>query len=376
MGVEALDILMVEDDPDHADVVRGMLDATGVRLAVRQESTLRGALMAIAARCPDLMLLDLHLPDAQGAEAVLRVTNAAPRVPVVVLTASNDEKVHLSAVRTGAEYVLGKVGLEPRALRRDLLFALERGRARSGLPSLPETVAGTELVRGVTLTFDQSLAELARNRDAVRSELSLLERVFNALQEQPAAAALLEDHDVQGVMDGLQAILDDDAITLGRVRHILAGLDALAGIEEPQEVDLTRLLNSVYDQMGAEVEQRAVLVADIDEGLVVGSPSKLILAVEHLISNAALSFAGGAPTENTVSVTAEQEGHGVVIEVWDNGRPVPEGLEIARPFVSGWGRLGLGLTLAVEIVQRHGGVLDWTSTAEGTTFRIVLPGVE
>ena len=374
MGVEALDILMVEDDPDHADVVQGMLGATGVQLAVRLETTVRGALAAIAARSPDLLLLDLHLPDAQGAEAVRVVMNAAPTVPVVVLTASNDEKVHLRAKRTGAENVLGKVGLEPRALRRDLLFALERGRARAGLPSLPDSVAGTELVQGVVRTFDDGLAELGRNRLQVRSELAQLEKVFAALSADDAAAAVLEEHDVQGVMEGLQAILEDDAITLGRVRHILSGLDALAGFEDLEPVDLSTLMDRVCDQMSSEVERRAVLVADIDEDLVVvGSSSKLTLALEHLIANAALSFTGGSPTENTVSITAEEEGHGVVIEVWDNGRPLPEGLEIARPFVSGWGRLGLGLTLAIEIVQRHGGVLDWSSNPEGTTFRVVLP---
>jgi signal transduction histidine kinase len=343
-----------------------MLEATGVPLVVRRAETVRGALVAIAAAAPDVLLLDLHLPDAEGAEAVDAIMAAAPMVPVVVLTASVDEKLHLRAVRSGAENVVSKLGLEPRSLRRDLLFALERGRARQGVPaSEAVTGDGSELLTGVTRGFQESLAELRRNRGDLREELQRLEQSA----QQPITPESLQD-----VILELRSILDDDEAALERVSGIVAGLSALANVDEVGPIDMTELLEELCERVSPSVEQRAALMTDIEDDLVVdGNAARLVLAVEHLVANATQAFTGGAPQDNSVSITAEEEDGFVLIEVWDDGHEVPSGLAIERPFVSGWGRLGLGLTLAHEIALRHDGTLTWASTPEGTTFVLRLP---
>lgn len=358
---------MVEDDADHADVVEGMLEATGVPVVVRRAETVRAALVAIATRAPGVLFLDLHLPDAEGSEAVEAIMAAAPLVPVVVLTASVDEKLHLRAVRSGAENVVSKIGLEPRSLRRDLLFALERGRARQGVPATgAATGDGSELLTGVTRGFQESLAELRRNRADLREELERLER--------SAEGRPLTRDDLQDVVVELQSILDDDESTLQRVSGIVAGLAALATVDEVDRVDMTELLETLCERLSPAVEQRAALMTDIEDDLAVqGNATRLILAIEHLVANATQAFTGGEPQDNNVNITAEEEDGFVLVEVWDDGHEVPAGLAIERPFVSGWGRLGLGLTLAHEIALRHGGTLTWASTTEGTTFVLRLP---
>ena len=84
--MDVLKLLMVEDDPDHADVVEGMLGQSGVAMEIRRVDTVRAALAGLAQEVPDVLLLDLHLPDAQGTEAVEAILAAAPQVPVVVMT--------------------------------------------------------------------------------------------------------------------------------------------------------------------------------------------------------------------------------------------------------------------------------------------------
>lgn len=67
---------------------------------------------------------------------------------------------------------------------------------------------------------------------------------------------------------------------------------------------------------------------------------------------------------------------GVIVSVIDNGPGVPEGLrdKVFHPLVTGRASgTGLGLSLAQEFVQQHGGVIDFESSAGRTEFRLILP---
>jgi len=286
------------------------------------------------------------------------------------MTSSLDEKLHLQAVRSGAEWVVNKIGLEPRSLRRDLLFALARVRNRADGPANePGSPDDAALLAGLNRTFQESLDQLQRNRTDLREELARLETGVAATD---ASAEALSDSLLE-----LRSILDDDEMTLGRVRGVVDGLGALTQVDNPQRVDLTELLENLMEGLSEGVERRAVLMTDIEDDLVVnGSPQKLMLAVEHLVVNGTLALASGEPQDNSLSVLAEEDGDVVLIEVSDDGRGLPEGLAIERPFVSGWGRVGLGITLAREIAEQHGGSLEWQGDNRGTTFTMRLPLAE
>jgi serine phosphatase RsbU (regulator of sigma subunit) len=83
----------------------------------------------LAAARPDCVLLDLHLPDASGMDALDRIAKRDATVPIVVLTGLNDEYFGASAVAAGAQDYLVKGRVEPEMLRRALLYAIERKRA-------------------------------------------------------------------------------------------------------------------------------------------------------------------------------------------------------------------------------------------------------
>jgi Flp pilus assembly CpaE family ATPase len=76
----------------------------------------------------DLILLDLSLPDSQGLGSLTAVRNAAPSVPVVVLTGLTDEDVAHEAVRCGAQDYLIKGELSGGSLARTLSYAMLRQR--------------------------------------------------------------------------------------------------------------------------------------------------------------------------------------------------------------------------------------------------------
>src|SRR3989454_3070606 len=74
----------------------------------------------------DVILLDLFLQDAAGLETLSRVREAAPEVPVVVLTGLNDEAQALQALKNGAQDYLIKGSVNSRVLIRVIRYAIER----------------------------------------------------------------------------------------------------------------------------------------------------------------------------------------------------------------------------------------------------------
>lgn len=120
-------LLLIEDDPGDARLLREMLnDAGAYKSELTQAECMRDAEKHLAERAFDLVLVDLGLPDAQGLDALRRARTAAPRVPIVVLTGRDDEVLAALALQEGAQDYLIKGQLDTRGLLRALRYAIER----------------------------------------------------------------------------------------------------------------------------------------------------------------------------------------------------------------------------------------------------------
>lgn len=129
MQTQPLSLLLVEDDRGDMLLVEELIaDAvTDIRMVWAQ--TIADAERELAAARPDCVLLDLNLPDADGIDALDRISKADGTVPIVVLTGLTDEHFAMSAVASGAQDYLVKGRVEPEMLRRSMLYAIERKRA-------------------------------------------------------------------------------------------------------------------------------------------------------------------------------------------------------------------------------------------------------
>src|SRR6188768_1184531 len=94
------DILVVEDDPAHAEAVSRVLSEHG-GFRLRFAATLAEAQRAIAERPPALILADLNLADGKALE-LLASPNNQPGLPVLVMTSHGDEQTAVRAMRAGA----------------------------------------------------------------------------------------------------------------------------------------------------------------------------------------------------------------------------------------------------------------------------------
>jgi len=129
-----LSILLVEDNPIHARLTRAAVEAADRSWRLTSVVTLAAALEV--APLPDLVLLDLTLPDGQGLGMLARLRERFERVPIVLLTATEDPGIEERALEAGAQDFLGKDELTPRTLRRVIRYAVERHRAQGELVRL------------------------------------------------------------------------------------------------------------------------------------------------------------------------------------------------------------------------------------------------
>jgi two-component system, OmpR family, phosphate regulon response regulator PhoB len=153
-------VLIIEDNPDIADVVRGALDAGGHATAVACSGG-RGLALARRDR-PDLVLLDLDLPDADGLDLLPELQTLAP---VIVLTGRRSEESVVTGLALGAEDYVTKP-FSPRVLLARVEVVLRRRAAG----------VATRIERGdLVLDLDRREATLdGRPLELTRRELDLL----------------------------------------------------------------------------------------------------------------------------------------------------------------------------------------------------------
>jgi signal transduction histidine kinase len=150
-------ILLVEDNPGDARLVSQMLSETPeARFAFEHAETLKAALAGLGKARPDIVLLDLSLPDTSGLQTFVRFHAATPGLPVIVLTGLDDQETALEAVQQGAQDYLVKGQLDHRLLARSIRYAIERQYNIDELHSRARELAEREnrLATIVTTTAD------------------------------------------------------------------------------------------------------------------------------------------------------------------------------------------------------------------------------
>ena len=106
MGEKVVQILVVEDEEDHAELVRRAFESHAARFHLTVAASLQEARECLAQRRPDLVIADLVLPDGHCTELLLSEEDAL-RFPFVIMTAQGDEEAAVGAMKAGAlDYVV------------------------------------------------------------------------------------------------------------------------------------------------------------------------------------------------------------------------------------------------------------------------------
>jgi len=183
--VEKTKLLLVED---------GVGDVRLLSAALREASTnkaafeidhvfcLTDALEKLKSERYDLILVDLSLPDTEGADAVARMRESFSSVPIIVLASVDDEELAINSMRLGAQDYIIKGQVDGYALARAIRYAIERKRVEIELEEqLTRQAALHELNLAITSTLDLKTV-LDNFLDKVRHalpEFALTVRLFN-----------------------------------------------------------------------------------------------------------------------------------------------------------------------------------------------------
>ncbi|MEC4019652.1 PP2C family protein-serine/threonine phosphatase [Streptomyces sp. H27-D2] len=119
-------VLLIEDDPGDALLVEELVADSGVAMDLRWVRTLAEAIDELRGAVPQCVLLDLHLPDAQGLDALGRVLRYTGDAAVIVLTGLAEEDGALAAVAAGAQDYLVKGRFEADLFARAIRYAVQR----------------------------------------------------------------------------------------------------------------------------------------------------------------------------------------------------------------------------------------------------------
>jgi len=390
---KSVNVLIVDDDELDRRLVKLVLAraANLIRFNVESAQTITEALEKLVKDNFNIILLDLNLPDSRGTETVQKIFNAAPDVPIVVLTGLDDENAGLEAIRSGAEnYLVKGDGLEY-TLVRTIRYAIERKRAKTSLVEAKQELEriNARLIKA-TATAEEMAAEAERANTAksqflanmsheIRTPMNAIIGFSEVLEEEPLTGQQKEY--VKMILDSsrhllelINGILDFSKIEAGRMRA------------ETVECDIRALLANIESLMNPSAKQKQLeFKIDCTEDVpdtIVTDPAKLRQCIINLVSNA-IKFTEQGYVKLTARQTAKDDKPFVEFEITDTGIGIPaDKLDILfESFTQAdgsttrkYGGTGLGLAITKQLADLMGGNITVESEAgKGSTFRLVIP---
>jgi signal transduction histidine kinase len=362
-------VLLIEDNPGDADLVRLRLVESRAAVDVSCVNRLSDGLDALKQQSPSVILLDLNLPDSQGAETFRKVLEKAPNVPVVILSGQDDEALAIKALHQGVQDYLVKGAISSSGLDRAMRYAVER---QALLRSL-------EMSRKQQLEFkNQFLSHVSHE---LRTPLTCIHQFVTILLDGLAGEVSPEQR------DHLKTIFKSVNQLGAMVRDLLEASRAESGKIHIEQrcVAMGELIRQAVAMMQPIAREKGVgLEVGVDTRIpfVHGDPGRILEVLINLIENGIKFTApGGAvtvqaslvPTDpNFVYVAVADTGCGIAPEaralVFERLYQDPNAIDNNRK------GLGLGLFIAKELVNLHGGRI-WVASepGHGSTFSFTLP---
>lgn len=235
-------ILLLEDNEADAELVRFYLRSV-MPNPLRHVGRLSEALEALSSEKFGVILCDLTLPDGRGLDAVLRLQNAAPKTPLIVLSGLQDEALSTQAVQAGAQDYLGKDELNAATLGRAIRYAKERKRSE---------------IRLAERAYFDALTGLP-NRALFQQRLShMLAR--SARGQQQFAVLFIDLDEFKPVNDTFGHAAGDAILveTARRLEKVVREYDTVARLGGDE---FAALIDDVPSQEGAEMAAQRVLEA-------------------------------------------------------------------------------------------------------------------
>jgi signal transduction histidine kinase len=388
-----VNVLLVDDDELDRKLVKLVLikAASLIQFNVETAQNISEAIVKLTGSNFNIILLDLNLPDSRGTETVQKVFEAAPDVPIVVLTGLDDENAGLDAIRSGAEdYLVKGDGLEY-TLIRTIRYAIERKKSES---SILEAKQELERINARLLKATKTAQEMAAEAEKA-----------NAAKSQFLANMSHEIRTPMNAIIGFSEVLGEELLTeqqkqyikliLNSSRHLLelvnnildfSKIEAGQMSTESIECDIRAILENIESLMNPLVNKKNLQLKigcsdDVPIAIMTDS-ARLRQCLINLLSNA-VKFTEQGYVKIFVHKILKDNNPFIEFEVSDTGIGIPtEKLgSIFDSFTQAdgsttrkYGGTGLGLTITKQLAALLGGDVTVESRpGQGSTFRFYIP---
>lgn len=403
-------VLNVEDTPENRHLVRRILESEDYQV-VDAENALEGIKKAVEIR-PDLILMDINLPDLDGFTAVTRIRSYAhlKHVPIIALTARtvSDDRDRAKAI--GCDDYLNK------PIDFDELIEAVARHIAAGHKEEDVTTPREYYLQEQSVNLIAQLEHKIEELEAAYERLKHLEKAksdFISVVSHELRTPLTLVSSYTQMLETLPAIRTDEAareflggVTKGmtRLQEIIDDMVSVIRVELANRelklapVSVRSIINSIKDEQAQTVRERQLSLTTSmanDLPMVNGDSKQLHSALSRIVGNAVkYTPDGGQITIEARTVAKNGESHieivvsdtGVGIDI-DKQRLIFEKFSTAEDVMLHstsktqfmGGGIGLGLTIAKGVIRSHGGQI-WVESVgynpdnpPGSKFFILLP---
>ncbi|NMG07376.1 hybrid sensor histidine kinase/response regulator [Brasilonema sp. UFV-L1] len=382
MSYSSVKILLIEDNLAEARLLQEFLkQAKSHKFNVVHVKRLGEALKELSRGIYDVILLDLTLPDSQGLASLTPLMSHAPRVPIVVLTNTNDDDLALEAVRRGAQDYLVKRQVNSDLLIRSLRYAIERKQVVETLRTVNEALEIRVQERTAELVKVQEISQFKSEfvsmlSHDIRNPLNTIQLIAGLLQNNddklPKEKKFSHFQLIRSAIKNVAQLLDEVSL-LGRA-------DSGQLHCELHRLDLEKFCCQLVEEAQPSIQQKHLTliftsVGELSEALWDES------LLRHILSNLLSNAIKYSPNGGTVRFELITQENRVIFQIQDEGIGIPKGEQhqLFKPFyrasnVDKIPGTGLGLAIVKKCVETLGGEISVHSEVEvGTTFAIMLP---
>ena len=357
------DILIVDDTPDNLRVLSAMLSNRGYE--VRKALNGQRAIASVQSELPDLILLDIKMPEMDGYEVCrqLKASPATQEVPIIFISALDDALDKVRAFAAGGVDYVTKPFQEAEVLAR-IEHQLRIQRLQQELIE-----RNAELVRSNRELEQFAYVvshDLQQPLQSVTGFVRLLQLKYESSLDETAQDYLNRIHEVGGRMQRL-------------IQDLLTYAQTGKNHQDLQCVDCENLLIQVLDHLQGSISVKQAVITHDPLPTVWGNEIQLLQLFQNLVSNGIKFVASDTTPTIHISVVAQRNfwrfgirdnGIGIPPEHLDHIFDIFQRVHSPHKYPGN----GIGLATCKRIVECHKGQI-WVESKPGlgTTFYFTLP---
>lgn len=383
----ATSILVIEDEPGDYGLIRALIRLSGLGSDDKEPAiwvrTLADGIAEAKCKVPDVVLLDLSLPDSSGVDTVRKMRAAFADVPIVVLTGYDDDALAIASLEAGAQDYLVKGRFDVDALNRAVRNAQVRGALESRLRLLNETLE-RRIQEELAKNREKDLMLIQQSRQVAMGEM--VRNIAHQWRQPLNALALvlaniLDDYRF-GELDEatLERAVADGNRVIQRMSHTIDDLRNFfqsSPEKQPFKIGETVRGTIALVEVGFRAHGIEFKVESKSDVEIMGYESELAQVLLNLFNNSKDAIKACGVLHGCIDVRLEQDGGMEKIRVSDNGGGIPDAVmeRIFDPYFSTReAGTGIGLYMSKMIVEKSmGGRITAANIEGGAEFTVSFP---